>query len=176
MKGSQELDPNLVKIREEVASRENSEFGLPPDGILHFKGRLCIPNDPEMRSQILSEAHSTPYSVHPGTSKMYKDLRGHFWWPGMKKDVVEFISKCLTCQRVKAEHQRPGGDYQATIGAAPYEVLYGRKCRSPVHWYEVGEGLVMAPDFVEATIEAIKKIRARMETAQSRQNSYADRR
>ncbi|KAL5554224.1 hypothetical protein UlMin_041799 [Ulmus minor] len=169
-----------------MASRENSEFGLSPDGILHFKGRLCIPNDPEMRNQILSEAHSTPYSVHPGTSKMYKDLRGHFWWPGMKKDVVEFISKCLTCQKVKAEHQRPGGElqpieipewnYQATIGAAPYEALYGRKCRSPVHWYEVGESLVVAPDFVEATTEAIKKIRARMETAQSRQKSYADKR
>ncbi|KAL5578320.1 hypothetical protein UlMin_020019 [Ulmus minor] len=64
MKGSQELDPDLMKIREGVASRENSEFGLSPDGILHFKGRLCIPNDPEMRNQILSEAHSTPYSVH----------------------------------------------------------------------------------------------------------------
>ena len=66
--------------------------------------------------------------------------------------------------------------YQATIGAAPYEALYGRKCRSPVHWYEVGEGLAVAPDFVEATTEAVKKIRARMETAQSRQNSYADKR
>ncbi|KAL5553920.1 hypothetical protein UlMin_041321 [Ulmus minor] len=180
----------------------------------------------------------------------------------MKRDVVEFISKCLTCQKVKAEHQRPGGElqpieipkwkweqismdfvvglpkttnghdsiwvivdrltksahfipirvtysleqlaelyvkeivrlhgvpksiisdrdarftssYQATIGAAPYEALYGRKCRSPVHWYEVGESLVVAPDFVEATTEAVKKIRARMETAQSRQKSYADKR
>ncbi|KAL5560581.1 hypothetical protein UlMin_036792 [Ulmus minor] len=65
MKGSQERDPDLMKIREKVVRGENSEFGLSPDGILHFKGRLCIPNDPEMRNQILSEAHSTPYSVHP---------------------------------------------------------------------------------------------------------------
>ncbi|KAL5570902.1 hypothetical protein UlMin_020499 [Ulmus minor] len=223
MKGSQELDPDLTKIREKMVRGENSEFGLSPDGILHFKGRLCIPNDPEMRNQILSEAHSTPYSVHPGTSKMYKDLRGHFWWPGMKKDVIEFISKCLTLDRLtKSAHFIPirvtysleqlaelyvkeismgtklkfstafhpqtdgqsertiqtledmlracvlefkgswskylpliefsyNNSYQATIGAAPYEALYGRKCRSPVHWYEVGESLVVAPDFVEAT-------------------------
>ena len=66
--------------------------------------------------------------------------------------------------------------YQATIGMAPYEALYGRKCRSPVHWYETGEGTVTAPEFVENTTEAVKKIRTRIEMAQSRQKSYADKR
>ena len=66
-----------------------------------------------MKNQILTEAHETPYSVHPGTTKMYKDLKEHFWWPGMKKDVTKFVERCLTCQKIKAEHQRPAGEIQS---------------------------------------------------------------
>ena len=66
--------------------------------------------------------------------------------------------------------------YQATIGMAPYEALYGRKCRSPVHWDEAGERQFLGPELVEQATEAIKKIREKMKTAQSRQKSYADRR
>ena len=65
-----------------------------------------------MREQLLTEAHETPYSVHPRTTKMYQDLKKGYWWPGMKKDVVRFVEKCLTCQQVKAEHQRPVGTLQ----------------------------------------------------------------
>ena len=66
--------------------------------------------------------------------------------------------------------------YQATIGIAPYEALYGRKCRSPVHWYETGEAIIIALEFVENTTNSVKKIQARMRSAQSRQKSYADKR
>ena len=66
--------------------------------------------------------------------------------------------------------------YQATIGMAPYEALYGRRCRSPVHWYEAGESEITAPEFVEDTTQAVKKIQTRMKSAQIRQKSYADRR
>ena len=62
-------------------------------------------NDEELRTQILTEAHATPYSVHPGAKKMYKDLKESFWWPGMKGDVATFIEKCLVCQKIKTEHQ-----------------------------------------------------------------------
>ena len=55
----------------------------------------------ELRKHILFEAHETRYSVHPGAIKMYKDLREHFWWNGMKRDVAKNVSKCLTCQKVK---------------------------------------------------------------------------
>ncbi|GKD72357.1 putative reverse transcriptase domain-containing protein [Tanacetum coccineum] len=57
----------------------------------------------------LDEAHRSKYSVHPGADKMYYDLRDRYWWTGMKKDIVVYVSKCLTCLRVKAEHQRPSG-------------------------------------------------------------------
>ena len=58
------------------------------------------------------EAHKTPYSVHPGATKIYKDLREHYWWPNMKNEIAEFVSKCLTCQKVKAEYRHPGGELQ----------------------------------------------------------------
>ena len=66
--------------------------------------------------------------------------------------------------------------YHASIGMAPYEALYGRKCRSPVHWHETGETRLEKTDFIHDTTEAVKKIRQRLETAQSRQKSYADNR
>ncbi|BAT83244.1 hypothetical protein VIGAN_04036200, partial [Vigna angularis var. angularis] len=58
---------------------------------------------------ILEEGHHSRLSIHPGMTKMYQDLRKSFWWPGMKSDVARFVTSCLTCQRAKAEHQRPGG-------------------------------------------------------------------
>lgn len=58
----------------------------------------------------MKEAHETPYSVHPEATKMYKDLKEGFWWPRMKNDVATFISKCLTYQKVKAEHHPPTGE------------------------------------------------------------------
>ncbi|GJT54233.1 putative reverse transcriptase domain-containing protein [Tanacetum coccineum] len=58
---------------------------------------------------IMDEAHKSKYSVHPGADKMYHDLRDMYWWPGMKRDIATYVSKCLTCSKVKAEHQRPSG-------------------------------------------------------------------
>jgi hypothetical protein len=62
-----------------------------------------------LRKLILSEAHDTAYSIHPGSTKMYYDLKERFWWYGMKRSVAEYVAICDTCQRVKAEHQRPAG-------------------------------------------------------------------
>ncbi|GKF12908.1 putative reverse transcriptase domain-containing protein, partial [Tanacetum coccineum] len=63
----------------------------------------------EARTLIIDEAHKSKYSVHPGADKMYYDLRDRYWWSGMKKDIAEYISKCLTCLKVEVEHQRPSG-------------------------------------------------------------------
>ncbi|KAL5569846.1 hypothetical protein UlMin_026421 [Ulmus minor] len=98
--------------KEQVLEGKNVEFSVTTDGILHYRGRLCIPDDAELKEQLLSEAHATPYSVHPGATKMYQDLKERFWWSGMKKEVAEYVAKCLICQKVKAEHQRPGGELQ----------------------------------------------------------------
>nr|XP_016457847.1 PREDICTED: uncharacterized protein LOC107781627 [Nicotiana tabacum] len=73
------------------------------------EGRLCVPTVGELRAKILSEAHYSRYAVHPGATKMYRDLRQIYWWNGMKKNIVEMVAQCPNCQQVKAEHQRPGG-------------------------------------------------------------------
>ena len=317
IKEAQLTDPELVKIREGLKEDKESRFSLSEGEILYMNGRLCIPNDNELRKQLLCEAHDTPYSVHPGATKMYQGLKEHFWWNGMKRDVAEYVSKCLTCQRIKAEHRSPAGElqpiklpewkwdeitmdfvvglpktlegydavwvivdrltksarfvpikvtysverlaeiyianvvclhrvpksiisdrdtrftshfwryvqkvlgtqvkfstafhtqtdgqsertiqiledmlrsyvmdfggswnkklaliefsynnsYQASLGMAPYEALYGRKCRSPVHWYETGHTTLDQTDLTKGTTEAVQLIRQRLETAQSR--------
>ncbi|KAI3827735.1 hypothetical protein L1987_01818 [Smallanthus sonchifolius] len=63
-------------------------------------------------AKIIDEAHKSRYSIHPGTNKMYQDLKKEYWWPGMKNDVTEYVNKCLTCSLVKAEHQKPCGKMQ----------------------------------------------------------------
>ncbi|KAL5577068.1 hypothetical protein UlMin_018767 [Ulmus minor] len=112
IKGGQELYPSLLKIKEEVMEGKHTDFKVSTDGVLGFKRRLCVPADEELKQQILYEAHNTPYSICPGITKMYQDLKRLFWWPGMKRDVVKYVEKCLTCQKIKAEHQRPAGELQ----------------------------------------------------------------
>ena len=323
IKMAQLEDPELVKTREDVLAGKAKDFSISDNGMLLFKARVCVPDINELKKEILEEAHTTPYSLHPGTTKMYQDLKPYFWWYGMKRDVVDYVTKCLTCQQIKAEHQRPAGllqpltlpewkwediamdfvvglprttgmydsvwvvvdrftksahflpvkvtysvdqyadlyvkeivrlhgvpksivsdrdpkftskfwmslqkamgtnlkfstafhpqtdgqsertiqiledllracvmdfggswskylpliefsynnSYQSTIGMAPYELLYGRKCRSPIHWDETGERKYLGPELVQKTNEAIDKIKARMLASQSRQKSYAD--
>ena len=79
---------------------------------MYYKDQVCVPDDNDLRKAILEEAHSGSFAIHPGSTKMYQDLKMSFWWSGMKKDVSEFVTKCLVCQRVKAEHQVPSGFLQ----------------------------------------------------------------
>ena len=74
-----------------------------------FDTRLCVLDDQALKREILEEAHSSPYVMHPESTKMYRDLREHYWWIGMKREVAEFVARCLVCQQVKVEHQRPAG-------------------------------------------------------------------
>jgi hypothetical protein len=66
-----------------------------------------VPNIMELKDKILHEAHEPSYSIHLGENKMYHDLKATYWWYGMKRDVAEYVALSDTCQRVKAEHQRP---------------------------------------------------------------------
>jgi hypothetical protein len=77
-------------------------------GVLWFKNRLCVPKG-EAREVLLDEAHNSAYSIHPGTTKMYLDLKTRYWWRGMKKEIAQYVARCDTCQRTKAEHQKPAG-------------------------------------------------------------------
>ncbi|GKB05739.1 putative nucleotidyltransferase, ribonuclease H [Tanacetum coccineum] len=79
------------------------------DGTLYYLDRIWVPLKGDVRTLIMDKAHKSKYFVHPGADKMYYDLRDRYWWPGMKKDIAVYVSKCLTCLKVKAEHQRPSG-------------------------------------------------------------------
>ncbi|XP_074266572.1 uncharacterized protein LOC141589848 [Silene latifolia] len=112
IKRKHELDPKIQDWKTRVGDGTVSIFSLHTDENVCFDGRWCVPSDFELKKLIMIEAHSTPYSVHPGGDKLYKNLKKTFWWPGMKKEVAEFVGRCLTCQRVKREQRRPQGKIQ----------------------------------------------------------------
>ncbi|KAL5831658.1 hypothetical protein ACOSQ4_017012 [Xanthoceras sorbifolium] len=288
-------DPQLVKLKDEVESGQRTNFLVREDGTVTLGQRLYVPDVEELKREIMEEAHSSDYAMHPGSTKMYRILKDHYWWKGMKKDIAELVSRCLTCQQVKAEHQKPVGllqplpipeltksahflpirnnysmdklaqlyvdeivrlhgtpvsivsdrdprftsrfwpslqkalgtrlnfstafhpqtdgqsertiqvledmlracvmefkgswdthlplmefaynnSYQSSIGMAPYEALYGRKCRTPVCWDEVGERKLIGPEIVHITSEKVRIIRDRLKITSDRQKSYADNR
>ena len=80
------------------------EFKKDTTELIRFKGRICVLPLDDLKVKILEEAHKSCLSFHPGMTKMYQDLKRSFWWHGMKKDVAEYVAKCLTCQKAKAEH------------------------------------------------------------------------
>ncbi|GKB99213.1 putative reverse transcriptase domain-containing protein [Tanacetum coccineum] len=216
------------------------------DGTLCLNGRSWLPCYGDLRTVIMHESHKSKYSIHPGSDKMYQDMKKLYWWPNMKADIATYVSRCLTCAKVKAEHQRPSGletdpmdklariylkevvtrhgihvliicdrdprfasnfwrSLQNVLGtnldmttayhpqtdgqsertiqtledmlracAAPFEALYGRKCRSPICWTEVGEAQILGPELIQETTEKIVQIKQRMQAARDRQKSYAD--
>ena len=91
------LDASLNRVREQLGSEEARDFALSDDGILRFRGRVCIPDDAKVKRLILEEGHKSRLSLHPDMTKIYQDLKETFWWQGMKKDVAQFVSACLTC-------------------------------------------------------------------------------
>ena len=87
-------------------------FEIDGDGILRFQGRLCVLNIDGLWERILDEAHTSRYVIHPGSTKIYHDLKTLYWWNNMKRDVADFVSNCLNCQQVKVEHMKLGGTSQ----------------------------------------------------------------
>ncbi|KAG8498887.1 hypothetical protein CXB51_005335 [Gossypium anomalum] len=203
IKEKQWKDESLVTRFQQVKEGETSEFGLNSEGVLCFRGRICVSKDSDLRQSILKEGHGGLCAMHPGGNKLYHDLRELYWLPGLRREVTEFVRKCLTCQQVKAEHQLPSGllqlvkiplwntafhrqtdgqsekgysnsggyvegcvidfrgswedylplaefaynnSYQASIRMAPYDALYGRRCRTPSCWNELGERQVLGPE------------------------------
>ncbi|GJY01399.1 putative reverse transcriptase domain-containing protein [Tanacetum coccineum] len=207
------------------------------DGTLCFNGRSWLPCYGELRTVIMHESHKSKYSIHLGSDKMYQDMKKLYWWPNMKANIATYVSKCLTCAKVKAEHQRPSGllvqpeipkwkwdnitmdfvmklpkssqgydtiwnalgtnldmstaYHPQTDGQSERTIqtledmlracaidfgkaLYGRKCRSPVCWTEVGEAQILGPELIQETTEKIVQIKQRMQAARDRQKSYAD--
>ncbi|GJU74473.1 putative reverse transcriptase domain-containing protein [Tanacetum coccineum] len=84
-------------------------FEIHPDGTRCIKNQSWLPLFGNLRDLIMHKSHKSKYSIHPGSDKMYQDLKKLYWWPNMKAIIAEYIGKCLTCSRVKAECQKPSG-------------------------------------------------------------------
>ncbi|KAJ9537987.1 hypothetical protein OSB04_030720 [Centaurea solstitialis] len=294
---------SLLLRKKERIKGQVEQLAADSRGLLIRYGRVWVPISCEARQILLHEAHKSKFSIHPGATQMYRDLRTDYWWPGMKRDVAKYVEKCLTCLRVKAEHQKSHGKLQpleipewkwehvtmdlvtgipktvrkhdaiwvvvdrltksahfiairdasssevladiyvreivarhgvpvpvisdrdvrftscfwskfheelgtklqfgtafhpqtdgsweshlplvefsynnsfhASIGMPPYEMLYGRRCRTPICWGEVGQRELGSTEIVQRTTESIQQIRERLKATQSRQKSYADKR
>ena len=102
-------DAKLKEIAENIVIGKAPGFRMDDNGTLWFGKKLCVPEDKAIREAILREAHESAYSIHPRSTKMYLDLKEKYWWYGLKRDVAEYVALYETCQRVRAEHQRPIG-------------------------------------------------------------------
>jgi hypothetical protein len=93
----QEGDPKVTCFRKDA------------EGTLWFKERLVVPKREALKKKILDEVHTSRYSIHPGSTKMYHDLRQQFWWTRMKREIARYVSECDTCWKVEADYMKSGG-------------------------------------------------------------------
>ncbi|GJQ98470.1 putative reverse transcriptase domain-containing protein [Tanacetum coccineum] len=252
---SEDVGGMLIENSKDPEKPRKEKLEPRANGTLCLNNRSWLPRYSDLRTLIMHESHKSKYSVHPGSDKMYQDIKQLYWWRNMKADIATYVSKCLTCLKVKAEHQKPSGllvqpaipqwkwdnitmdfvtklprtqsgndtirirsyhpetdgqsertiqtledmlracvidfrngweghlpliefsynnSYHASIKVAPFEALYGQKCRSPVCWAEVGDAWLTGPELVHETTEKIVQIKHRMQAARDRQKSYAD--
>ncbi|GJX33773.1 putative reverse transcriptase domain-containing protein [Tanacetum coccineum] len=172
------------------------------DGTLCLNGRSWLPCYGDLRTVIMHESHKLKYSIYPSSEKMYQDMKKLYWWPNMKNDLGTSLDMSTAYHpQTYRQSERTiqtledmlcacaidfgkgwvnhfpfsyNNSYHASIKAAPFEALYGRKCRSPVCWTEVGEAQILGPELIQETTEKIIQIKQRMQAARDRQKSYAD--
>jgi hypothetical protein len=103
---------NIIKIKLSQEEAKYRCFHIDHQGVLWFNDRIVVPKDHQLRKQILDEAHLSKFSIHPGSTKMYQDLRQNFWWTRTKREIAKYVSECDTCQRIKASHLKASGTLQ----------------------------------------------------------------
>nr|GEX21632.1 putative reverse transcriptase domain-containing protein [Tanacetum cinerariifolium] len=145
------------------------------DGTLCLNDKSWLPCYGDLRSVIIHESHKSKYSIHLGSDKMYQDMKKLYRWPNMKANIATYVSKCLTCARVKAEHQRPSGLLvQPAIPEWKWDNItmdfITKLPKSP----QVGEAQLTGPKLIQETTEKIVLIKQRIQAAQDRQKSYVD--
>nr|GEX36929.1 putative reverse transcriptase domain-containing protein [Tanacetum cinerariifolium] len=183
-----------IKVRILAAQKEavNESVGLQigldkmieqsSNGTLYYLDRIWVPLKGDVRILIMNESYRSKYSVHLRADKMYYDLIDRYWWPGMKKDIAEYEGLAMDFV-TKLPRTSSGNDtiwvivdQLTNVRCAPFEALYGRKCRLPIMRAEVREGQLIGPELVHETFEKISQIKDRLKAACDREKSYADKR
>ncbi|GJZ15562.1 putative reverse transcriptase domain-containing protein [Tanacetum coccineum] len=106
---SEDVGGMLIENSKDPEKSRKEKLEPRADGTLCLNNRSWLPCYGDLRTLIMHESHKSKYSVHPGSDKMYQDMKQLYWWPNMKADIATYVSKCLTCLKVKAEHQKPSG-------------------------------------------------------------------
>jgi hypothetical protein len=96
-------DAKIQEIKEQIKGDKALGFSVDDQETLWYKKRICVPDLKEIRESILQEAHDSAYSIHPGSTKIYHDLKNRYWWYRMKRAIAEYVALCYNCQRVKDE-------------------------------------------------------------------------
>jgi hypothetical protein len=109
---AQRADVGMGHLYQRLELGEAQCFWQDAKGVLWFKDRLIVLKDFELHRKIMDEAHYSRYSIHPGTNKMYQDLKKNFWWTRMKWEIAKYVSECDTYQRIKADHLKLAGNLQ----------------------------------------------------------------
>jgi hypothetical protein len=110
---AQRTNKGIKYIHEKIEAGKANCFRNYNQGVIWFKDRIVVPKDVEVRQQILDEAHLSRYSIHPGSTKMYQDLKQHYWWTKMKIEIARYVEKCDICRRVNAIHMKTVGPLQS---------------------------------------------------------------
>ena len=103
-------DEGVRKIKEKIKQGKELFLQVLPGGLVAMGKRVYVPENKTLKGEILKEAHESRFATHPGSTKMYRDLKEYYWWPNMKKEIAKYVSRCGICQQVKIEHQRPAGE------------------------------------------------------------------
>jgi hypothetical protein len=110
---AQRNDKGMKHIHEKMEVRKANCFRRDDQGVVWFNNRIVVPKNDEIRQQILDEAHLSRYSIHPGSTKMYHDLKQHYWWKKMKIEIACYVARFDTCRGVKAIHMKTAGPLQS---------------------------------------------------------------
>ncbi|XP_070031951.1 uncharacterized protein [Nicotiana tomentosiformis] len=174
VKEKQYNDTLLVQLKEGIHKHKTTAFSLGmDDGTLRYQGRLCVPNMDGLQEIIMTEAHTSRYSVHPVSTKMYHDLKEVYWWNDMKMNIADFVGSWDDYLPL-IEFSYNNNNYHASIQMASFETLYGRICRSPIGLFEIGEAELIGTDVMHQAMEKFKIIKERLKTARSHHKSYSD--
>ncbi|GKE57012.1 putative reverse transcriptase domain-containing protein, partial [Tanacetum coccineum] len=152
------------------------------DGTLCLRNMSWIPYFGNRRELIMYESCKSKYSIHPGSDKMYHDLKKLYWWPNMKAEIATYVSKCLTCAKVKPEHQKPLGlletDSMEKLTRQYLKQVVSRHgvSVSIISDHDIGDRQLTGPKIVHETTKKIVQIKCRIQAARGRQKNYADKR